>query len=66
MINSVEGKNFKVTPLFHYIQRQAEAAGLHVHWANAKETLQLFENKESLRLGNAISELFNMKEVINI
>lgn len=51
MINSVEGKNFKVTPLFRYIQRQAEAAGLHVHWANAKETLQIFENEESLRLG---------------
>lgn len=38
---------FKITPVFHYIQGKAEQAGLHVHYEKAKETLQLFMNKES-------------------
>jgi len=40
--------SFKVTPVFNYIIEQTEQAGLHInHFNNAKQSLQLFRNKES-------------------
>ena len=40
--------SFKVTPVFDYIQEQAEQAGLFIiHNHDAKRSLQLFMNKKS-------------------
>lgn len=49
MKESLVEYTFKVTPIFDYIKEQAEQAGLHIHYDNGKETLQLFLNKESYK-----------------
>jgi hypothetical protein len=49
MNSPLERYAFQITPLFEYIQSQAKAAGLWIHWEKAKEALQLFENEESFR-----------------
>ena len=43
--------SLKVTPIFNYIQEQAELAGLYIHYEKAKETVQLFLNRQTFEKG---------------
>lgn len=52
MKDSLLKYSFKITPVFDYIQEQADQAGLYIiHNNDAKRSLQLFMNKESFETG---------------